>query len=103
MPTWDEIAGAGVTPTQMPTDPGRLQDSLGPVHASLQQTPLAQKVEAHCVPLMQGCPKASGVLVGVAVGVMVGVTVGVSVGVAVGGLTHVPSQAPPLPEAICWQ
>ncbi len=44
----------------------------------MQQTPVAQNVEAHRVPLVQASPKASGV--GVVVGV--GVTVGVGVAVA---------------------
>ena len=66
-----------------PARPGSVQDSNCPVHALLQQTPLAQNVEAHCVPLMQDSPRASGVGVEVGVAVGVGVLVDVAEGVAV--------------------
>jgi hypothetical protein len=46
-------AGAG---TQRPASLGSLQETQGPVQATLQQTPSAQNPESHCEASSQGCP-----------------------------------------------
>jgi hypothetical protein len=46
-------AGAG---TQRPACIRSLQETQGPVQATLQQTPSAQNPESHCEPSSQGCP-----------------------------------------------
>jgi len=99
-----DTAGAGAALLHVPTRSVRSHASSGPSHSSLQQTPCAQKPEAHSVGALHDCPRPMnvGVAVGVAVAVSVGVGVLVAVGVGVGlASTHVPGQkiaaAPPLP------
>ena len=41
---------------QVPTEPGRLHELHAPVHTLSQQTPSAQKPEAHCPPEVQVLP-----------------------------------------------
>ena len=48
--------GAPLTATHVPTLPARLQLAHCPVHAALQQTPSAQKVELHWLPAVQAAP-----------------------------------------------
>jgi len=82
--TVGDNAGAALRSRHRPRLPGSVQDWAGAVQGALQHTPPgAQNVEAHCVPLVHGSPKASGVGVGVTVGVDVGVGVAVDVAVEV--------------------
>jgi hypothetical protein len=63
----------------------RSQRSSGPLHAVSQQTPSAQKVDAHTEPVSHAAPFGFGVGVTVGVAVTVPVAVTVAVGVHVGG------------------
>ncbi len=69
-----EAAGAMLgCARQSPTLPGTVHDCPGLVQSTLQHTPLAQKVDVHCVPSVHAWPNASGVGVWDEVGVDVGV------------------------------
>src|SRR5438552_18487517 len=57
--SWQVPRGSGLsasTGQQVPSRPVRLQDTQAPWHATLQQTPSAQKFEAHWSLVAQICP-----------------------------------------------
>jgi hypothetical protein len=56
---WGSAAPKVVGP-QVPIRPACAQLTQGPVQAMLQQTPSAQKPEAHCAPALQTAPSGFG-------------------------------------------
>jgi hypothetical protein len=58
--TWWGSAAPSVVGAQAPRSPDCAQLTQGPVQAMLQQTPSAQKPEAHCEPVLQMAPSGFG-------------------------------------------
>jgi hypothetical protein len=58
--TWWGSAAPSVVGAQVPRRPDCAQLTHGPVQAMLQQTPSAQKPEAHCDPALQMAPSGFG-------------------------------------------